>query len=341
MPTSEEPSAPSELTIKRPPIRFNETQAILTAISEHLEGDLITYWNNPRGTVCHSDVIALYDLLSTRGGGKRVNLFIKSDGGNGQASLRMVSLLREYYEHVVALVPLECASAATMLALGADEIHMGPMAYLTSVDTSLTHDLSPIDRDNDRVSVSLDELKRVIHLWQAQKDNESSNPYKSLFNYVHPLVIGAVDRAESLSMMLCEQILSYHCTDEIQIKKVASALNSAYPSHSYPILKKEARRVGLNIVDMDSKVLNLLLELHQLYSDMGRKCTTDFDEIRSHTNEIVNIWEASNRMVFYEVDKDWFYREEERRWITMNDNGGWRKMSIHDGELVKEEMPLA
>jgi hypothetical protein len=341
MSTQEETSTPSELLIKRPPLRFHETQTILQALGEHLEGDLITYWNNPRGTVCHSDVIALYHLLSAHGGGKRVNIFIKSDGGNGQASLRMVSLLREYYEQVVALVPLECASAATMLALGADEIHMGPMAYLTSVDTSLTHDLSPIDRDNDRVSVSLDELKRVIHLWQAQKDNESSNPYKSLFEYVHPLVIGAVDRAESLSMMLCEQILSYHCKNESQIKQIASALNSAYPSHSYPILKKEARRVGLNIIDMDTKVLNLLLELHQLYSDMGRKCTTDFDEIRSHTNEIVNIWESTGRMVFYEIDKDWFYREEERRWITMNDNGGWRKMSIRDGELVKEEMPLA
>lgn len=76
-------------------------------------------------------------------------------------------------------------------------------------------------------------------------------------------------------------------------------------------------------------------------SNMGRKCTTDFDEIRSHTNEIINIWESTGRMVFYEIDKDWFYREEEVRWITMNDNGGWRKMSIHEGELVKEEMPLA
>ena len=35
---------------------------------------------------------------------------------------------------------------------------MGPLAYLTAVDTSLTHELSPVDRGNDRVSVSLDEL---------------------------------------------------------------------------------------------------------------------------------------------------------------------------------------
>ncbi len=59
----------------------------------------------------------------------------------------------------MALVPLECASAATMIALGADRILMGPTAYLTAVDTSLNHALSPVDRDNDRVSVSLNELQ--------------------------------------------------------------------------------------------------------------------------------------------------------------------------------------
>ena len=80
-------------------------------------------------------------------GGKQdtIHLFIKSDGGNGQASLRLVNLLRQYCNRLVALAPLECASAATMIALGADEIMMGPMAFLTSVDTSLTHDLSPIE----------------------------------------------------------------------------------------------------------------------------------------------------------------------------------------------------
>ncbi len=81
-------------------------------------------------------------------------LFIKSDGGSGQAALRMVNLLRRYVKHLTVLAPLECQSAATMLALGADRILMGPLAHLSAVDTSLTHDLSPIDRDNDRVSVS-------------------------------------------------------------------------------------------------------------------------------------------------------------------------------------------
>ncbi|KGF78051.1 hypothetical protein IA69_32845, partial [Massilia sp. JS1662] len=115
---------------------------------------------------------------------------------------------------LVALVPLECASAATMITLGANQILMGPTAFLTAVDTSLNHALSPLDRDNDRVSVSLDELNRVIRRWHNEQPESTENPYKSLYAYVHPLVIGAVDRAESLSVMLCRELLAYHIADE-------------------------------------------------------------------------------------------------------------------------------
>lgn len=310
---------------KQPPILFNETQRILQEVGKRLDGLVLAYWNNPRGSVCHSDVVALHELLEGRKMRETVYLFIKSDGGNGQASLRMVNLLRRYCRRLVALVPLNCASAATMIALGADEIVMGPMAYLTAVDTSLTHDLSPVDRDNDRVSVSLDELKRVVRLWRAEREANQSNPYHALFPFVHPLVIGAVDRADSLSVMLCRELLSYHITDAARAEEIAVALNSRYPSHSYPILLDEARRIGLKATPMDRVTNRHLLQLNELFSEMGQKATTDYDQQRSHSNEIINILAGPGSMVFYQQDKDWFYRAEERRWITMNDESSWRK----------------
>src|SRR5215217_6904235 len=82
------------------------------------------------------------------------------------ASLRMVHLLRTYARKVTVLAPLNCASAATMLALGANTIAMGPLSYLTAVDTSLEHDLSPVDHTNNLVAVSNDEVERVIRLWK-------------------------------------------------------------------------------------------------------------------------------------------------------------------------------
>ncbi len=326
------------IEIKQPPVLFDKTQCIVEKIETNLDGTFISYWNNPKGSVCQNDVIAFYELLEKIGKREKIYLFIKSSGGTGTSSLRIVNLVRQYCNELIALVPLECASAATMIILGADEIRMGPMAYLTAVDTSLTHDLSPIDRDNDRVSVNLDELTRVIKLWRNEKSNSDKNPYQALFGHVHPLVIGAVDRAESLSIMLCKELLSYHIDDQEKSDKIAATLNSKYPSHSYPILIGEADRIGLNVKTMGKEINSLLLELNSLYSEMGQKATTDFNESSAHGNEILNILETNELQIYYQEDKDWFYRSEERRWITMNNNSSWRKAVEKKG--VVQEMVM-
>jgi hypothetical protein len=336
-----EPEPSPKPKVKQPPVLFAKTQAVIERASSLLGGPLITYWNNPRGSVCSNDVLALSEILERLGTHETIYLFIKSDGGSGQVSLRLVNLLRQHCKNLVALVPLECASAATMITLGANQILMGPTAYLTAVDTSLNHALSPVDRDNDRVSVSLDELNRVIRRWRAEQPDPAENPYKSLFAYVHPLVIGAVDRAESLSVMLCRELLAYHIADETRAHEIAATLNSKYPSHSYPILLNEAAKIGLNAAALPGDVNALLLELTRLYSEMGQKATTDFDEIRAHGNEILNILEGQNLQVFYQHDKDWFYRSEERRWITMNDNSSWRKIERSGGKLQRSVMHAA
>ncbi len=327
--------------IRQPPVLFKKTQKLLGLISKDLGGPFISYWNNPRGAICHNDVLAIYEILQHLDKQNVIYLFIKSGGGNGQAALRMVNLLRQNSERIIALLPLECASAATMLALGANEIQMGPMSYLTAVDTSLTHNLSPIDRDNDRVSVSLDELTRVIKLWRSEKSESLENPYKSLFQYVHPLVIGAVDRAESLSIMICKELLSYHIQDDTTANNISQTLNSKYPSHSFPILFEEAQRIGLKVTHMKSKINSQLLELNELYSEMGQKATTDFDETHAHGNEIVNIIESQDLQIFYQQDKDWFYRSEERRWITMNDLSSWRRIELRNNKMMKSIFHIA
>ena len=67
---------------------------------------------------------------------------------------------------------------------------------------------------------------------------------------------------------------------------------------------------------------------------MGQKATTDYDEFRAHGNEILNIIESNAIQIYYQQDKDWFYRAEERRWITMNDKSSWRKNEQLSGEMV-------
>lgn len=317
----------------KPPVLMERTQPVIERLAAALGEPVFTYWNSTKGAICQNDVAGLYALLRSTGKIDRLSLFIKSDGGSGQAALRMVNLLRRYTKHLTVLAPLECQSAATMLALGADRILMGPLAHLSAVDTSLTHDLSPIDRDNDRVSVSNDELLRVIRLWTEQAKDSTANPYEALFPYVHPLVIGAVDRSSALSTRICEEILSYHMDDLDRAREISNILNSGYPSHNYPITLREAKRIGLNVESMDESVNALLFELNEIYSEMGQSATTDYDERNSHDNSILNVLEASGVLIYFQLDKDWHYRAEERRWVALNDKSSWRKAEIVKGKV--------
>jgi hypothetical protein len=344
MPEDTQPAKPDAgkpaVKIKKPPILFARTQEVLRALEGAVGGPVIAYWNSYNGEVCHNDVRGIYELLRGTPAIDTLHVFIKSDGGSGTASLRIVHLLRRFAKRLVALVPLDCMSAATMVALGADEIRMGPIARLSAVDTSLRHELSPLDRDNRRVAVSQNEVERILDAWRKFEGGDAQHPFPALFSHVHPLVIGAVDRASSLSIRLCREILSYHMKDEKLVERISNTLNSDYPAHSYPITLDEARRTGLNCTELDERVNELLLELNGFYSEMGQQAITDYDERNYHDNEILNILERPNLQVFFQSDKDWHYRETERRWIPMNDESSWRRMERKGSRVTETRLHM-
>src|SRR6187397_2778550 len=252
--------------VKTPPLLFDRSQGLIERLQKRVDGTFISYWTSTSGSVCDNDVMALHEVLAALGPRERVTLFVKSDGGSGMASLRMVHLLRTYARKVTVLAPLNCASAATMLALGANTIAMGPLSYLTAVDTSLEHDLSPVDHTNNLTAVSNDEVERVIRLWKESSGrNTTVNPYQELYKYLQPLVIGALDRASSLSLMLCREILGYHMKDKAKADRISRQLNSSDPAHQYPITSREARRLGLDVFDLDPELDELLQDLNLVY----------------------------------------------------------------------------
>ncbi len=321
--------------LPKPPILTAQSQKLLLSLQAELQLPVLVYWTSTGGSICQNDVIAMSRLIGPAQRQPTVALFLKSDGGNPEAALRFVHLLRQKFDRILLLAPFECASAATMVALGANEIHMGPTSYLTAVDSSLKHDLSPVDHHNNLVSVSQDEVMRILRLWGEQKGG--GNPYPDVYKYLHPLLIGALDRSSSLSMRICQELLSYHVPDRARARRISRALNYDYPSHSYPITGREARRLGLTIRDLAPTADALLRDLNHVYSEMAHALITDYDTLNHHNGEICNILEISGRQLFYRVDKDWHYREEERRWVPMNDQSSWYSCVQHNGRWIPEK----
>ena len=131
----------SKKKVIKPPILFPETQRLIKKIQSSKKIKILVYWNSIRGSICQDDVSTVYEVIKDWPMQEKIYFFIKSDGGDGKASLRIINLLRQHTKKLIVLIHGECSSAATIMALGADEIHMGPLAFLSAVDTSLTHNV--------------------------------------------------------------------------------------------------------------------------------------------------------------------------------------------------------
>src|ERR1700722_7414021 len=69
---------------------------------------------------------------------KAVDFLISSLGGDPMVAWRIVSLLRERLDDITVLVPHSAYSAATLLALGANQIVMHPNGNLGPVDMQIS-----------------------------------------------------------------------------------------------------------------------------------------------------------------------------------------------------------
>jgi hypothetical protein len=321
------------------PALLEDTQRLLAEAEALLGGPLVVYWNNKNGSITSDDAEAFRSLFLGRPPVETLHLSLTSTGGSGEASLRIAAALRQHCQRLVVHVPVRAESAATMLALAADEIRMAPCANLGPVDTTTRHALGPVGHNGDRVGVGMDELTRIVALWRQEqgKDGTATNPYQALYPHLHPLVIGAVDRAASLSLRICDSLLAYHEPNAARREAVANGLVSGFPSHGYPILLPEAQRIGIKAVPMDPALDRVLTALYRCHVHVGSTRRTDVDERRHHERSIPALLEAQGRVVFYGIDADWVLDGDGPKWRDINADNGWRIWDA--GE--PEPMPLA
>ena len=327
-----------ETVIEKKGLQFEKSQRLIDEAENLLGGPLLLYWNSENGTLTNDDASAFRSLLAGVPPAKLLYFCITSSGGSGLAALRIANLLRRRCEQLIVLVPSHAESAATMLALAADEIHLAPHANLSPVDSSIQHLLAPVNQTNDQVSVGQDELARIVGLWKKESRSDSSNPYPELWRYIHPLTIGAVDRANSLSLKLCNALMAFHLPDEGLRKRIAETLTMEYPTHGYPILLPEAREIGIPVKDMDQDVENILARLQECYVETGKLIRTDQDPDHHHDLEIPVFIERKDRMILCRLNRDWYYRTDEKRWQRLHSLDGWYIAELYKGKVV--ERPL-
>ena len=209
-------------------------------------------WSNEPISDFH--LLSIYSSLKTislnNDGKKNILLVIKSDGGNIEPAFKISKLCNKYKkEKFVVAIPHRAKSAATLIAIGANEIHFGSLGELGPIDPQI-----PVDSDIKAFVPALGfhdafvalakivtEYPKSVELFSNFLDNKISLEYFGLFTR---LPKSAIQYAQKLLS------LNHLSIDEEQIKKIATGLVETYKDHGFVIDVKEAQNIfGKNIAE--------------------------------------------------------------------------------------------
>jgi ClpP class serine protease len=125
-----------------------ERQELIKDIEVARNSNVITYITSTRPQIRtmidEPDLRELYDHLLKIDKSNKIDLFIYSLGGAGSVPWAFSNMVREFTKFFTVLIPSLAFSAATAIALGANNIIMGKMGTLGPIDPSVANAFNPV-----------------------------------------------------------------------------------------------------------------------------------------------------------------------------------------------------
>lgn len=125
----------------------------------------------PETFLSQDDYFILHDLLRDVSHNK-IDMYIETRGGSGEAAEEIVKLLHDRFEHVSFVVSGEAKSAGTIIVLSGHEILMTETGSLGPIDAQI--------RIGRSISSAHDYMDWVNNKWEEAEKKGSLNPFDSV-----------------------------------------------------------------------------------------------------------------------------------------------------------------
>lgn len=262
---------------------MQDRKDFIQTIEELRNSKVITYITSDRQGPINAkvamDIIPIVSRqLREMGKVPNIDLFLYSTGGDTMVPWRLVSMIRGYCDKFSVLVPYKAHSAATMIALGADEIVMSDLSELSPIDPSTANIFNPSDPKNpqNKVPISVEDVMAYFDLVKNKFGVKSDeNLIKAFLKFmesnpqIHPLALGNVNRIHNLVRMLARRLLKSRQIQvpEESIDKLVDYFTEKLYSHQYFIGRKEAKEdLGLSsVVNAQEPLAKAMTDLYEEY----------------------------------------------------------------------------
>lgn len=281
-----------------------DRKQIIREIEEKRESRVITYVTSDRpglGVRIMGDVVSIihkHILALDQDDRNKLDLFLYSRGGQSDVPWTIVSMFREYSHEgsFSVLIPYRAHSAATVIALGADEIVMTKKAELGPIDITISR--GPYNPKNEETKeplpVSVEDVMGYFSLMEkigCERPAEKRAGFELLTNDVHPLVLGTVSRLLEETKLVALRLLNTRAKpfSEDDNQEIVRRISSEVYSHQHAISRTEAvENIGLRHVAKaeDRGVSDELWRLYEEYRDLFHLEAPFFPEQHLISNDL-------------------------------------------------------
>lgn len=206
-----------------------------------------------------SDVIPeLAVQLDQIGTTDAIDLLLISDGGCMATAFQVVAIIRERVKRFSVLAPSVAASAATVVACGAESLVMGPSGFLSPVDAQfrgrqLSESLSSM--------FGAEDVEAFIKFTRQQGTQVASNAITELVGQVGTVPLGSAARASKHLPREIEKLLRQHMRGigaHWKSRRIARKLIGGFLTHGSRISRAEAVEIGLPVERRDPELERLI-----------------------------------------------------------------------------------
>ncbi len=179
---------------------------------------------------------------------RELDLILHSPGGSAEAAEAIVNYLRTRFDHIRVFVPLAAMSAATMLALSADEIVMGDHSQLGPTDPQFNI-VTPEGARSAPAQAILDQFELAKEDCKTPENLAAWLPI--LRTYSPGLLVQCRDQKELSVRMVSQWLEKYMFRNDPDAsekgKRIAewSADYRSFQSHGRRVGPEDARNIGV------------------------------------------------------------------------------------------------
>jgi Serine dehydrogenase proteinase len=222
-------------------------------------------FDTPAANILSQDAIMFREALEQLKRPENLALVIHSPGGVIEATEKIGLLLREHVKRLLVIVPDSAKSAATMLALMSNEIHMSDLSELGPIDPQIVVGLDP-NTGTPVFRPAWSIINAPFHLESMWKIDKLDPAIVALLSKsLDPTLLDVAQNALDLATTIAEGWLTkYMGLSSTDAKRIAEDLGDAsrFHSHSRSIRYPEVKQLGLSVNKMDADLEHLSFELY-------------------------------------------------------------------------------